>query len=245
MVKSLIISFSGGMGSGKDTQGVFLAESLRTEFGLSFEKFSFAGVLKDEITNLANDLGVLLDHLEYGSEAFTHALGVIAEKYHASTDNILHIYNLYKKYDVALLGSKGTDRNDAVRESLQYWGTDVRRAVDKNYWVRQAKIILEEGLSKGLSFYVTDARFENELELLYTMDAVLVKLYCSEEERVRRIFARDGKTPTRDQLDHASETSYLNSKVVFDLSVDVEKYTAEETAKIVYDYVVQHVLEEV
>lgn len=78
------------------------------------------------------------------------------------------------------------------RPLLQWWGTEYRRSIDTNYWVRQLAQRIE--LEKPQIALITDMRFPNEMEF--------VKQY-GETVRVDR----DGLPPST----HASETALADT----------------------------------
>ena len=64
-----------------------------------------------------------------------------------------------------------------VRHVLQWWGTDVRRAEDSNYWINKTKLSIEHfQQGKYQCIILTDVRFENEAELITSMGGIIVKV---------------------------------------------------------------------
>ncbi len=64
-----------------------------------------------------------------------------------------------------------------MRALMQEYGTEVRRADDANYWVRQWKETVS-GIGKHI--VVDDVRFFNELSALTEMDGVLIRIVRSD-----------------------------------------------------------------
>lgn len=209
----MIILFGGGMGAGKDTMREMLIEkrNLQKEF-----HFSFAAPLKDEANaimealskgvsfqSIAENFGVEMDEVKTASEI----LG----------DSVFKYPEIHSR-----------TRTPEVRKFLQYWGTDVRRKKDVNYWVNLAKKIITEYTEKGYDVIITDGRFSNEFDLVNSLGGKTICLAVSEEERIKRIENRDGITPSRDALDHSSEKDW-KTYVCFSGKIDSDALSEEET----------------
>lgn len=64
-----------------------------------------------------------------------------------------------------------------VRQVLQWWGTDVRRAEDPGYWVKRTRERIEEAIQvRSCSVVVDDVRFEDEAGLIRSLGGMLVRL---------------------------------------------------------------------
>lgn len=61
-----------------------------------------------------------------------------------------------------------------LREILQWWGTDIRRAEDPDYWVKKMDGIIGKN-SPSTLFFIDDVRFPNEAELT-RVDNLLARL---------------------------------------------------------------------
>jgi hypothetical protein len=95
---------------------------------------------------------------------------------------------------------------DEVRRLLQWWGTDLRRKQDPDYWVKKMQNDLEP-YRRGGPFephlaVVTDCRFLNEVEALRDLGGVIVRVWAAEKDRLERL----GALPPS----HASEVSLDN-----------------------------------
>lgn len=209
--------FAGGMGAGKDTLRKTLIQKLniKKEFHFSFAlplKQEANNILKDLINKknilvMANDLNVSVDELYKGIEL----LDFIWER----------------KPDVT-----SYDRVPEIRAFLQYWGTDVRRKQDLNYWVNIAKEIISEKLNEGYTVIITDGRFYNEFDLINDLGGVTIGIKVSEETRVKRIQERDNLTPSYDALNHLSEQDWKTYNNFTWEILDEGKYTPEELLDI-------------
>lgn len=110
-------------------------------------------------------------------------------------------------------------RTVAMRAALQYWGTDVRRAVDADYWVRKSIAAAVTAMAAGRSVYVTDARFPNEIDAARAVGFTVVRLDVTEEVQRARMWERDGIEPDVAALAHPSETA-LDDYPDFDVVID-------------------------
>jgi len=68
------------------------------------------------------------------------------------------------------------DSYPEVRRILQYLGTDVIRAIDPDYWVRQMEYRLVEADLLGQKMVVADVRFENEANLIRKWGGIIVEI---------------------------------------------------------------------
>lgn len=66
----------------------------------------------------------------------------------------------------------GIQPSMTIREILQYWGTDVRRKEDPNYWVKK----LAAAIPAGKNVVVDDIRFRTEAEFILGMGGKLFRL---------------------------------------------------------------------
>ena len=87
--------------------------------------------------------------------------------------------------------------SDEVRRLLQWWGTDLRRAEDPNFWVNRAEGIAMKVLEKGKTPVFTDVRFPNEAEMIRDNGGIIVRVTAPLLTRERRL----GTLPP----EHASE----------------------------------------
>ena len=122
-----------------------LAQRLVDQWG--FTRIGFADVLKDEVART----------IPRTLRAYVRAMYPdTAEENVAS--NVLQLLWL--------------TRDEFSRSLLQEWGTELRRAEDPDYWVRQWVI-----QAKSFSRVVTDdVRFPNEAQMIHTMGGSLVRI---------------------------------------------------------------------
>lgn len=207
--QSLILAVTGKMGSGKDSTAARVIELL----GLAdnAEHTYFAAPLKREVTEA---IAFLRDNLRNVKVAEELAINQDLKLFDAQ-------FIIKTIYDDVFSERVKTawDRTDASRTALQYWGTEIRRTQDEDYWVKKAVADVATTLANGSSVYVTDARFINEAESLRALGAHVVRLNITREEQDSRIFRRDGILPTEDARNHASETS-LDDYTEFHQTID-------------------------
>ena len=88
---------------------------------------------------------------------------------------------------------------DLYRSGAQYIGTDLCRAYDPNWWVKQMKRRVNSAGGIYQHLIIDDMRFENEHDYCDNAGFLLVRIDVSRETQLTR-----GAQP--DMLDHASET---------------------------------------
>lgn len=194
--KAIVLAVSGKLGAGKDS----VAPPVMKELGHAnaIHEF-FAKPLKDEV-----DQAIFII-----SESLT---AEIAANFISTQQNItpaqaiVVVTRLWQEVKSGAVLTSRT-RTDNTRFVLQFWGTDIRRIQDENYWVKLAIASTLEKLAAGNSVFVTDARFENEIDSLAALGAYTVRLKVSKDVQANRIKARDGMTPTDEARNHVSETA--------------------------------------
>lgn len=89
-----------------------------------------------------------------------------------------------------------------VRKLLQWWGTDLRRGQDPEYWVKKMKAELAPYAAGGpltdRVAVVTDVRFPNEAVAIREMGGIIIRVWAPKTVRKERL----GVLPP----EHASET---------------------------------------
>lgn len=88
-----------------------------------------------------------------------------------------------------------------VRALLQWWGTDLRRKKDPEYWIKKMKgdlaPFVEGGWRENETAVITDVRFPNEADALRDLGGTIVRVWAPTAIRRDRL----GKLPE----EHASE----------------------------------------
>lgn len=217
--EAIALAVSGKLGAGKDTAAPLVMDGLG-----AVNRFQevFAKPLKDEITFLIKKMMESNDKSEI--------IRINAAHMKAPQDQVALVVNrLWNDVKTGKVKSS-YDRTADSRFAVQYWGTEVRRNQDLNYWVKRAIKPSIEQLANGVSVFVTDARFENEIDSLVSLGAFTLRLKVSREKQIERIIARDGSPPTEEALMHISEISLDNYENAqrFTAIVDTDNLSASQ-----------------
>lgn len=84
-----------------------------------------------------------------------------------------------------------------IRRLLQWWGTELRRETDPEYWVNRTLLTLEEKLNRYDLVVITDVRYRNEADTIRALHGMVVEVHASDTVREHRL----GGLPP----EHASE----------------------------------------
>ena len=188
------IVIAGKMGYGKDYVGNLIKDNFS-----NVEKISFAYALKEEVEYIIN--------LIRNNSSLEH----IAYEMNVSKDEIKPLY-------IAMIAFKDINeltvkkKNSTIRFMLQYWGTDVRRKNNENYWVQKTVDKILEINKLGNVALITDGRFPNELKGVSELNGITIQLDISREKQIENLLNRDGILPNKEAFNHPSETSYLEYK---------------------------------
>ena len=205
----ILFSVSGKMGSGKDTIGDKVCESLGRK-GYKLESIKFSDPIREEIQEIVS--------LEK-----TFSVKKVANKFNVSCSEIKTLKSLLGENSIY-------QRTSGTRKAAQYWGADVRRKHDPNYWTKKLAKKIIELANLGYGAYTTGARFISDLDLVLNIGGKIVRLETPESVRVERIFLRDGIKPSKEHLNHVSETILDNYK--FDRVFDGTLKPTEITCKV-------------
>ena len=188
------IVIAGKMGYGKDYVGNLIKDNFS-----NVEKISFADALKEEVEYIIN--------LIRNNSSLEH----IAYEMNVSKDEIKPLYIAMIAFkDINALTVK--KKNSTIRFMLQYWGTDVRRKNNENYWVQKTVDKILEINKLGNVALITDGRFPNELKGVSELNGITIQLDISREKQIENLLNRDGILPNKEAFNHPSETSYLEYK---------------------------------
>jgi hypothetical protein len=231
--KAYLVGISGKMGSGKDTVASLLAERFSQSGGRVVIR-SFADSLKEEVARLVAD--ALMSQSEQGfCDSVTSWSGMSSTQ----TQELLKVLHpliaslLEQRVEPNEVTAELLYRNPAdkplVREVLKFWGNDVRRAQNPDYWVDTAAVYVEEQRDMGVSCVIPDVRRQNEAGFIKDACGLLVRLNVSKEEQRRRLLGRDNKLSDRSAFTHITETD-LDDYDRFDLILDTDSMSPEEVA---------------
>jgi len=75
-----------------------------------------------------------------------------------------------------------------VRALMQWWGTDLRRKVDPDYWVDRLRVQIEES-ARDIDGVVciTDVRYDNEAKMIQEMGGKVAMVQASVRTRAARL----------------------------------------------------------
>jgi|LauGreSuBDMM15SN_2_FD.fasta_scaffold14839_4 dephospho-CoA kinase len=110
-------------------------------------------------------------------------------------------------------------RTKGIRDVLQFWGTEIRRAQDPDYWVKKTLRGAIGAAASGRSVYITDVRFPNEVGYARALGFFVGRIEITPETQATRLAARDALPPTPETLAHASERA-LDDYDGFDAIID-------------------------
>lgn len=213
------IAFCGKMAAGKDTFGEeFSKYAISKKLNPIHLSFGFA--LKEEIRKLVKAV----------SENKTPE--EIQNTFRVDKNESEYVVNLIKenlKKDSEIYNH----RTPELRHILQYWGTNVRREKDPDYWVKEIEKQLKEVDMENNAVYITDCRFLNESVFLRRNGFLVVYLEVSEKNQKKRILKRDNIKVTKSTLSHPSETEIEKIKKIknYDFLLDTNSFKEDEIQK--------------
>ena len=149
---TLIIGFTGKKRSGKDTAASIMRE-LADLNGLTAERAAFADPLKDEL-----------------AEIVSHGLRLHKVNTTPLSDSVL--------WQVIRHEMDDPDTKHKYRLGLQWWGTEIRRAIDPDYWLRRMQEAIESLEDDGPVHLltVTDVRFQNEADFIHRLGGIVYRV---------------------------------------------------------------------
>jgi hypothetical protein len=218
---------SGRLASGKDT----IAEAVMSAIGhQDAAQVSFASAIRKEVDQI---LDVVRTHLRQqvapGCCSLTDA---VADAAGIGGDEAARTAELAQAALDTNPAINSSHRTPEMRLLLQEWGTDVRRAQDPDYWVKQSMLQVLEHLAADHAVYVTDARFPNEVERARDLGFLTVRLEVDLPVRAARLRARDGLDIDPNAEAHPSEQQ-LEEYSEFDLRVDNSGSIAQSVQQVV------------
>lgn len=205
----LLFTMSGKMGSGKDTIGDLISNQLDSE-GYQMLSTSFGYLIRHEITNIVDEYNESKDKEAYSVEVDASVVDL-------------------DKLSSLLGGCNIFERTENSRIALQFWGTEVRRKQENNYWINKMSQFVVRVVNKGYSVNITDARFPNEINLVEDLSGKVIRLEVSEKIRIKRLSKRDGVKVNQESLVHLSEIALDDYKFdkVFDGRKSPKKLASE------------------
>lgn len=103
---------------------------------------------------------------------------------------------------------------DEIRALLQWWGTDLRRAQDPDYWVKKgvetAKHEMEYPTFDPLILVFTDVRFQNEADAIRDLGGMVVEVWADDETRRERLGDTLPPTHASEDIDFETDAVIVN-----------------------------------
>lgn len=220
----LTIGFSGKITSGKSTMSKLVMNKLVGE--QNYKKISFADSLREEVQTL-------LTSAHENTLTSTH-------EFFANVPPLQAQYALSLAYKAVIENDDNlplsSSRQPQVRELMQYWGTDVRRKTNNDYWVEKTLEKIKEIHATKFHVVIDDVRFTNEAAAIINQDySALVRLDINEQEQLKRLnnrFKGNSDTSKKIDLTHSSETG-LDDFPFFDLRINNDRLSTFETSTII------------
>ena len=231
--RACLVGVSGKMGSGKDTVASLLTEMLYRR-GDRVVIRSLADSLKEEVARTVADALMSQSEQDF-CNLVTSWSGISSTQ----TQELLKILYplvaslLEQRVEPNEVTAELLYRNPAdkplVREVLKFWGNDVRRAQNPDYWVDMTAVYAKEQIDMGVSCIIPDVRRQNEAGFINDSGGLLVRLNVSEKEQRRRLLSRDNKLSDRSAFNHITETD-LDDYDRFDVVLNTDSMSPEEVA---------------
>ncbi|MCP4792073.1 MAG: hypothetical protein GY882_01860 [Actinomycetia bacterium] len=212
---SFQLGTSGKFASGKDT--VALA-AIGVLGAANVDHRSFASDLKSEVGQVI-DIVRSATSPEGAVATVVASQGVVA----AQAAFVVGLLWVQVRVDAQV---NGYSRTTEVRTALQYWGTEMRRAQDEQYWVKRAVAGAIRATAAGKTVIFTDLRYPNEEEALRKAGFNTVRLDVTTETQAQRLWDRDGLRPDPATMAHPSENA-LDAHEGFTLRFDNDGTLAE------------------
>ncbi len=218
---------SGKMGSGKDTIGPLALEQAGY---VDIKHRSYADQLKNDVDQMLMHTRYLDNESDVQKYLESNAWSLSAEHSEVMAKALWLL--------AADVHTHSRVRSTPMRFLLQYYGTEARRSVDENYWVKPGLATMLTDLANNISVYVTDARFPNELTWPRSTGAKVVRLGITEETQKKRLESRDGLLPPEEAFNHPSELA-LDTYPDFDAVIAVDNLTIPQVVTRVVDVINQ------
>lgn len=165
-----IIGINGSPGSNKMFYAFRIIQQLRIR-GYNAQLGSIITKLYEETTNIIDDYSQKLSP------------EIIAQKYNLTLEECNNLLKILKDNDY---GEKSpiyhayNRRNTHVRKFMDYLGTNIRRAHDEDYYIKN----FYENLDKEIDFViVVDLAFLNEAEFIRKHDGYLIRVELDDEQK--------------------------------------------------------------
>ena len=74
------------------------------------------------------------------------------------------IDEILAKYTEISAFTENKTEKELIRPLLVTWGTDIRRKIDENCWIKKIQSDVEKKIKEGYYVFVTNVRYKNEAE---------------------------------------------------------------------------------
>ena len=83
---------------------------------------------------------------------------------------------ILSKYTEISAFTENKTEKELIRPLLVTWGTDIRREIDENCWIKKIQSDVESKIREGYYVFITDVRYKNEAQWVTINDGVVVNL---------------------------------------------------------------------
>lgn len=225
-----LLAVSGKMASGKDTLAGMLTNGAWR--GSNVIRMAFADSLRDEVNKMLDLVRLRTREGAPNNDVDSE----LAEVMGCSLDEASTMTGILRDELDANPNAEAHQHDNGLRSALQYWGTDVRRAQNPDYWAEATrKTIMGALTGTDAIIIITDLRFPNEAAVVKQCGGLLVRLDVSPGTQYERLRLRDGITHIDvSKQAHASETA-LDDYDGFDIRVDTDTVTVDELAGVIME----------
>jgi hypothetical protein len=98
-----------------------------------------------------------------------------------------------------------------IRALLQWWGTELRREQDEDYWVKKGMEMVHEAAAYSDLVVITDVRFANEADLIRANGGLVVEVYAPQKIRMLRLGGIAPPSHASEVIDFAVDAMIDNS----------------------------------
>lgn len=244
-----VVVLSGKMHSGKDT----FADNLKLELedrGDSVYKIAYADSTKSDMVriikllllgkNIEEVMKIMDIGFVYGYK-MTKIFNYINQDFQENT-SLKSEFNSLSNKDL----QPKLKQLKHYRSIMQIYGTEIRRSLDKKYWINKIlnkiRQISADNISNSVDIIIPDGRFKNEIKLSDDLDSskyrvLTVRLEAPNEVIKDRIKndPNDQEEISKETFSHSSETE-LDDFKDFDFFVDTTNQSmVESTIKKLFD----------
>jgi len=161
VIHSVILGYGHRARSGKDTAASIIIKERGAEFDI--RRYSFASELKAEVNHNAMKAGGM-------KNLFADGLRLEGCGYMQENEELLRLPE-WVQMDPSPDMSDPECPYGKQRSLLQFWGTNLRRSVNENYWLNKVKQRIAD--EKPQIALITDLRFLNEVNFILTYGEVI------------------------------------------------------------------------